>query len=136
MGHWDTKSQTFSSIIRIILLVTMLFGILIITGIYFIICILMIFFDYQNELLLHVLLILAIVIIIPSVLNSFNKTENKSPGALDNAVSVAVVLELARIYKNAPLNNYDLIFLTPGSEELNLGGAISFINKHFKEFDP
>ncbi|MHA1299942.1 MAG: hypothetical protein ACTSO9_11005 [Candidatus Helarchaeota archaeon] len=35
IGHWDTKSQTFSSIIRIIILVVVLFGGLLLTGIYF-----------------------------------------------------------------------------------------------------
>ncbi|MHA1383313.1 MAG: M20/M25/M40 family metallo-hydrolase [Candidatus Helarchaeota archaeon] len=137
MGHWDTKSQTFSSIIRILILVIVLFGGLILTGIYFLLCILVIFFNIQiDDLILHIFLGLSIAIIIPAILNCFNKTENKSPGALDNAASVGTVLELARIFKENPLNNYDLIFLIPGSEELNLGGAIAFIDRHLNEFDP
>lgn len=136
MGHWDSKSQTFSSIIRIIVLTTVLFGGLILTGIYLILAILKIFLNLENELILHILLIWSIGITIPSILNVFNKTENKSPGAIDNAASVATVLELARIFKENPLKNIDIIFLIPGSEELNLGGAIAFLNKHEKEFDP
>ncbi|MHA1377592.1 MAG: M28 family metallopeptidase [Candidatus Helarchaeota archaeon] len=135
MGHWDTKSQTFSSIVRIIIMVVVLFGSLALSFIYLIIAVLTIFFDFENELLLHILLGLSIAIIIPAVLNCFNKTENKSPGALDNAASVATVLELARIFKEKSLKNYDLIFLIPGSEELNLGGAIAFIDRHKTEFD-
>jgi aminopeptidase YwaD len=69
------------------------------------------------------------MIAIIGALNYFNKTGNISPGAFDNAAGVGSLIELARYYKINPPSNVDLTFLSPGSEELNLGGAIHFIEK-------
>ncbi|MHA1326842.1 MAG: M28 family metallopeptidase [Promethearchaeota archaeon] len=67
------------------------------------------------------------------IVNFFNKTENKSIGSLDNATGVAILLELARFFKNYNDIKSNLIFLFTSSEELNLGGAIDYFNKHQKE---
>ncbi|MHA1293171.1 MAG: M28 family metallopeptidase, partial [Promethearchaeota archaeon] len=72
---------------------------------------------------------------IVGALNYFNKTGNKSPGAYDNAASVGTLIELANFYKSNPLDNIDFIFISTSSEELNLGGAKTFMLKHKNEFD-
>ncbi len=68
-------------------------------------------------------------------INYFNKTGNASQGAFDNAAAVGTIIELARYYRENPLDNIDLIFLSTGSEELNLGGAIHFIKRYKHEFE-
>jgi hypothetical protein len=136
MGHWDSKSQTFSTAIRIAIMVIPILGGLGLLLIYFILCLINIFAPFNNPQLNDVLLYLNIIFSIIGILNFFNKTGNDSPGAIDNAASAAMVIELARYFKANPLNNVDFIFLTPGSEELNLGGAKTFLKNHKHELDP
>ncbi len=142
MGHYDTKSQTFSTAIRIGIFMIAILGDLLVMFVYLIVSvigILMFFsviapidFSSFNLVMFFVCLTLAIV----GGLNFFNKTGNKSPGASDNAASVATVLELARYFKSNPMENIDLVFLIPSSEELNLGGAKHFIKTHKNEINP
>ena len=48
---------------------------------------------------------------------------NLSPGAVDNAGSVAIVLELARTLPREVSQDVELIFLSPGAEEDHMVGA-------------
>ncbi len=142
MGHYDTKSQTFSTAIRIGIFMIAILGDLLVMFVYLIVSligILMFFsvlapidFSSFNLVMFFVCLTLAIV----GGLNFFNKTGNKSPGASDNAASVATVIELARYFKINPLENIDFMFFIPSSEELNLGGAKHFIKTHKNEINP
>ncbi|MGN1387794.1 MAG: M28 family peptidase [Bacillus sp. (in: firmicutes)] len=50
-----------------------------------------------------------------------------APGANDNASGTAVVLELARVFKNLPTDT-ELHFLTYGAEELGLIGSDYYVN--------
>jgi hypothetical protein len=135
MGHWDSKSQTFSTLIRIIVMVIPIMGGLGLLFIYLILCLINIFAPFTNTLLNDILLYLSITFSVIGMLNYFNKTGNDSPGAIDNAASAATVIELARYFKANPLDNIDFYFLIPGSEELNLGGAKTFIKNHKAELD-
>ena len=135
MGHWDSKSQTFPSTIRIIIILITLVGCLIILVLYFILAIIELIFPFNNFIIGSVLLYFSIIIAIIANLNYFNKTGNNSPGAYDNAAAVGVIIELARYFKQNPLENIDLIYLCTSSEELNLGGAKSFIQNHKYELD-
>ncbi len=135
MGHWDSKSQTFPSAVRIIIIMVAVFGNLIMLILYFVLSIIRIIVPFNILLLNHILLFICICIVILGALNFFNKTGNVSPGAFDNASAVGTVIELARYFKENPTDNVDFIFLTPSSEELNLGGAKDFMFKHKDEFD-
>ncbi|MFW9968727.1 MAG: M28 family peptidase [Candidatus Odinarchaeota archaeon] len=135
MGHWDSKSQKFPSSTRITIFLISIFGGMLLFLSYFIISILKILINLNIPLLNNILLDLSILIAIIGSFNYFNKTDNNSSGAFDNAGAVGVLIELARFYKKNPISNIDFIFLSPGSEELNLGGAIHFIQKYKKEFD-
>ncbi len=135
MAHYDSKSQEFSSIIRIYLIMVSVFGGLILLVVFFVLSVLKIIFTFNNNILDNVLLGVSIVIGILAILNFFNKVGNKSPGATDNATSVGTVIALSKYFKNYPLENIDFTFLITGSEELNLGGAIDFIQKHKNELD-
>jgi len=135
MGHWDSKSQSFPTSTRVVIFLLSVFGSLILMLIYFILSLLKIFINLNMPILNNILLDISIVIAIIGGINYFNKTGNKSPGAFDNAAAVGTVIELARYYKVNPINNIDLLFLSTSSEELNLGGAINFIQKNKDQFD-
>ncbi|MFO8017293.1 MAG: M28 family peptidase [Promethearchaeia archaeon] len=135
MAHWDSKSQTFPSAVRILILVIAAVGSFALLLVLLILSILKIFFPFENPMLNHTLLIICIVLSIIGLLNYFNKTGNNSPGAFDNAASVGTVIELARYYKSNPLANLSCIFLSTSSEELNLGGAKDFIQRHADDFN-
>ncbi len=135
MGHYDSKSQTFPPSLRAILLMVALFSFIIIILLYLVLSIIQLIAPFENLILNNILLCFSIAIIIISNLNYFNKTGNESPGAYDNAAALGVVIELARYYKNNPLDNIDFIFLCPSSEELNLAGAKYFIQNQKNEFD-
>jgi len=135
MAHWDSKSQTFSSLLRIIIFIIAIFGALILSLLNIIGGIISLTGNLDPNYYWAVLISSIVVGIIAS-LNVFNKTGNESPGALDNAASVGVMLELARYFKANPPTHINLTFISTGSEELNLGGANAFIRNHKNELDP
>ena len=53
-----------------------------------------------------------------------------SPGAHDNAASVAVALEIAAHLVNEPLQNTEVWFVFEGAEETDHAGAIDFLRRH------
>lgn len=52
-----------------------------------------------------------------------------SPGANDNASGTAVVMELARVFKNINIDDYEIRFAAWGSEERGLAGATQYVNR-------
>ena len=135
MGHWDSKSQVFPTSTRMMIFLIFTFSSLILYLLYFILSLLKIFINFNLPILNNIILDISLIIALIGALNYFNKTGNNSPGAFDNAAAVGTIVELARYYKTNPTNNVDFTFLSPGSEELNLGGAIHFINQFKEEFD-
>lgn len=66
-----------------------------------------------------------------------NPTGNESPGAMDNATGLAVLVEAARTCSNDPdLTSVGLTFLGTGAEEIGLAGALRWIQRHGAELDP
>jgi len=55
---------------------------------------------------------------------------NKSKGSIDNASGVSILIELAKLFKKTPLENYDIIFLWSGAEEWGLKGSKNFCKRH------
>jgi len=55
---------------------------------------------------------------------------NKSKGSIDNASGVSILIELIKLFKKNPLENYDIIFLWSGAEEWGLKGSKSFCKRH------
>ncbi len=135
IGHWDTKSQTFPTSFRIILILITLASFVILMVLYLTFAIIDLIFQLNNPIIYLILFYFGIAFTIIANLNYFNKTGNNSPGAYDNAAAVGVIIELASYFKKNPVKNIDLIFLNTGSEELNLGGAKYFIQNHKNEFD-
>ena len=135
MGHWDSKSQSFPTSTRVMIFLIFTFSSLLLYIIFLIISLLQIFINLDVPILNNLLLDICLIIAIIGALNFFNKTGNLSPGSFDNAAAVGSIIELAKYYKNNQPNNVDITFLSPGSEELNLGGAIQFINKFKAQLD-
>jgi hypothetical protein len=71
-----------------------------------------------------IFLILLKIIILPYVLFA------KSKGSIDNASGVSILIELIKLFKKNPLENYDIIFLWSGAEEWGLQGSKSFCKSH------
>ncbi|MBM3151015.1 MAG: M20/M25/M40 family metallo-hydrolase [Chloroflexi bacterium] len=56
-----------------------------------------------------------------------------SPGAHDNAASVAVALEMAKRLSSAPLQNTEVWFVFDGAEETDHAGALDLLRRHGAE---
>ena len=63
-----------------------------------------------------------------------NTTQNRSPGAFDNASGVGVMLEVARVV-TALDEKKPVTFLATGAEEYGMCGALRYIQAHADEFD-
>lgn len=150
-GHHDTKSQPLTTMVRslcftvggvalLLLLIThtiaMCINILIILSVISAsdTSIILMLQDIQG-----LNIIFTCIIIIFGMPLVFNGIGNKSPGALDNASSIACIYELARYYKENPdklPKNIRLIFLMTGGEEVGMVGAREWVKKHMDEFPP
>ena len=65
-----------------------------------------------------------------------NPAGNESPGAMDNASGLAVLLALAEtLPREGVLAHAELTFLATGAEEIGLAGAMRWIAAHEKELD-
>jgi len=56
-----------------------------------------------------------------------------SPGAHDNAASIAVAIEVAKRISNNSLKNTETWFVFDGAEETDHGGTIDFLSRHGEE---
>jgi len=136
-AHLDSKSQTFKTIWRVLFVVIWEIG-----GITFMILFALFLIDYYFEIYRTILILLEIGIIIVSIVTIFSifmviliKTENNSIGSLDNASGMALVFELSLIFKNTPLNNFNLWFCQFSAEEIGTMGSRFFVDKYENSFN-
>jgi len=61
------------------------------------------------------------------------RTANQSPGALDNAAAVGVLLQVAGALRKDSLKRSEVIFLFTGAEELGAHGAFAYLKRHANE---
>jgi hypothetical protein len=134
MSHYDTKSQSFPVILRIVLFVVGALGSLISVAIILIFGLiqLMTSVNYLNS---TILFWCAIIIAAFNITLLFNFTGNKSVGATDNAAAVGVQIAIIRDLLDFPPENTDVYFLSTSAEEIGLLGAINFIKSHEAEFN-
>src|SRR5271157_2990101 len=133
--HYDSKSQTYPSYVRVLLFLlgatwTLVDAIRLLVN--------QIFSLFGAVLLGTFWDIAWWDIFIAFILNFsliFNKVGNNSPGALDNAAAVGILLELARIYQRYPPQDLRLRFVATGSEELGLNGAAEYVRHHSTDLD-
>ncbi len=80
-------------------------------------------------ILISILSLIGIVTSLPILYLVFN--EKPSSSSIDNASGVAILIELAKLFKNNPLDKIDLYFVWTGAEEWGLKGAKKFCSEHF-----
>ncbi|MFW9900024.1 MAG: M28 family metallopeptidase [Candidatus Thorarchaeota archaeon] len=61
--------------------------------------------------------------------------EKPSSGSVDNASGVAILIELAKLINENPLENIDVLFIWTGAEEWGLKGSKRFCKSHFNALD-
>jgi acetylornithine deacetylase/succinyl-diaminopimelate desuccinylase-like protein len=61
------------------------------------------------------------------------RSGNLSPGGVDNAGSLAIVLQLAKLLPAAAPDDVEWIFLSPGAEEDHMVGAMRWLDRHRDE---
>ncbi|MHA2269584.1 MAG: M28 family metallopeptidase [Promethearchaeota archaeon] len=80
-------------------------------------------------ILISMLSLIGIVTSLPILYLVFN--EKPSSSSIDNASGVAILIELAKLFKNNPLDKTDIYFVWTGAEEWGLKGAKKFCSDHF-----
>ncbi len=122
LAHYDSKSQVFPLYFRVACTFLFLFGFFI--SLVGIMSVTLNAPFFRKEFLFY-----PIALCLISVLSAaFNVKGNLSPGAIDNATGIALLLELARIiqkWKDKGTCSYT--FVATGAEEEGLIGAIQFI---------
>ena len=125
VAHYDSKSQSLPILLRAFCLLLAAVASVWLGFSYF----------YFSEETLNIFpswradfaLALTLVGMIPILLL---KTGNLSPGGLDNAGSLGVLLNLADVLKQKRPLHSQVTFLFTGAEEIGLQGAFSFLQRH------
>lgn len=135
-GHHDSKSQPLNSQTRAFCFIFGGFALLIMI-LFYLTGIILDFLEISIPEFVRILgIVFAVSVIIAGIPLVFNGVGNISPGALDNASSIAVLYELGRSIKYNPFKHYETIILITGSEELGMVGARAFVNQHIDDFPP
>lgn len=80
-------------------------------------------------ILVSILSLFGIGTSIPILYLVFN--EKPSSSSIDNASGVAILIELAKLFKKNPLEKFDIYFVWTGAEEWGLKGSKKFCSDHF-----
>lgn len=134
MAHFDTKSQPFPIEMRI--LAYLLGGLGVLVGAAWLLvaslgALLGLWHAGGNALFIVALIGTAI-----SASLIWNKVENFSDGALDNAAGVGVIMGIAKAWAADPPEGLSLSVIATSAEEWGLQGAQQWIEKHAEELDP
>jgi len=130
--HIDSKSQRLSIRLRGISVKLWIYSLLII-----IISLVLKYLYFNQNIVFNIIISFVIALhFIATVLQISNTTHNKSPGAIDNASGICLVLNLLSFYaniENRPIN-MDLWFVFTGAEETGTMG-IRIFSKIIKNYD-
>ena len=120
VAHYDSKSQRMPLVVRIAL-----FMLAIIAGL---ILVMLTLFDVSTILYLPIGL-LALAVALPLLLLDVGNT---SPGAIDNASSVGLVLHLAELLAQRTdwQDRLQITILIPSAEEMTLMGSVAYVAAH------
>ena len=133
LSHLDSKGQRLRTNYRVFFFKTWINSL--------IVCSIVIFI--KNLILVQYSYWLLIIGVFPLIINfiavivlCYNTTNNKSPGAIDNASGIACVLELLNFYLDSKnrLKNYNLWFIFTGAEECGTMG-IRHLYEKIKHLD-
>ncbi len=129
MAHYDSKSQTIPIRIRVLALIIFL-GL---SGT----AILLLLMKSSGILSIEkepiiTLSVISFIFLFPHLINL---NRNGSPGAIDNASGIGIMLELARVLKaNQRTGMPSFTFVATGAEEEGLIGSVNFMKKYAKTF--
>lgn len=124
LAHYDSKSQYLPLVVRIALFVVLIIGSLIFAG--------LILLSVFNELFTPLSLAIGILVILSGIPLLFLDYGDDSPGAIDDASGVGLVLYLAEtIAKNPQINQkLGITVLITSAEELAVKGAQAYITEN------
>ncbi|MFQ6110647.1 MAG: M28 family metallopeptidase [Nitrospinota bacterium] len=127
MAHYDSKSQSISLPQRIVLLILAVVSCALLALEYGL--------SGAGLLSLNPLGVnIPLIIAIPAALILLTtRTRNRSPGALDNAAALGVLLAVAGELLESPPRHLRVRLLFTGAEELGLVGAWAFLRRHGRE---
>ncbi len=141
-AHYDSKSGPMGLLERTIL-GSMAYGASWLVAVYSLFISLYVTFapqmSSQSELLVtrlnFIVQLVAFWVMLILALMFFLKNRNESPGALDNASGVAVLMELAQHFAKDPLQRVNLWFVATAAEEDGMVGMVNFMD-HNREALP
>jgi hypothetical protein len=81
-------------------------------------------------IIIAIISLFGIIVSIPILYLVFN--EKPSSCSIDNASGVSILIELAKLFKRNPLDNFELLFIWTGAEEWGLKGSKKFCYEHFR----
>lgn len=130
VAHYDSKSQVLPIALRALCYCIAIGGLIGLTPLILIQSIL------NVQVPPFLIWVIAVPICLCLILVQFNFTQNRSPGAFDNASGVGVLLELAHCLAKHPLSHtVRLTFLAPGAEEYGMCGALRYIQQHATDYN-
>jgi len=124
VAHYDSKSQYLPLVVRIVLFVILVAGSLvfsILNG-----------FNFFAGSLTPLVFVTGILVIICGIPLLFLDYGNNSPGAIDDASGVGLVLHLAEIIANQPelIGKLGITVLITGAEELAVKGSLAYVQQN------
>lgn len=124
LAHYDSKRQTIPILFRVVCYSLFYAGAIVLAVLLFVL-------SAAGSLAASAphLLTAGIMLSLLTIPLVFNFTRDGSPGALDNASGVGIVLELARGCAAGVPDGLDVTFLFTGAEEEGLAGAVRFLQK-------
>jgi hypothetical protein len=129
VAHHDSKSQTLPLYLRMLLQTVFLFGLAGTVLLYFV-------FLAVARAWIPYLWFPAFLLGIPLALSLFNRSGNRSPGAIDNAAGLVLLSEVARALEASPPGRIAVTLLMTGAEEEGLAGAVRFVRTGLPGFRP
>ena len=128
VAHYDSKSQTLPIAVRAVSYGIAIMGLVALT------VVVVIKVGTGVWLPNYIVWFVASITVFCLLLLQSNLTQNRSPGAFDNASGVGTMLEVARVVM-ALEEEKPITFLATGAEEYGMCGALRYIQAHADEYD-
>ncbi len=130
VAHYDSKSQTTNMAVRVI---CFLVPVAVCVVLFFASVVLLGHWAVIPKTAVWILIALAVICL---AFQFVSRTSNRSPGAIDNASGVAMLLALAGDLPQRLVGRANLVFLASGAEEAGLTGAVQYVLAYRGELDP
>lgn len=123
VAHYDSKSQYLPLVVRITLFVILIAGSLIFAS--------LMLLSFFNEIFTSIAFVIGYLVILCGIPLLFLDYGNESPGAIDDASGVGLVLHLAEMIAKQPQLNekLDITLLITSAEELGVKGALAYVKE-------